>query len=556
LGTLCENHIGDVFAREPAMNDPLPNEIDGPLWDEAYRRADAIRNFLRRHPRSTTTADVAELAAELGLSQATVYRLLRLFRAGGTVTSLVDRKRGRKKGFRVLGEDREEIIRTTIKTSYLKPNRPTVSQLVRDVQTNCISAGLQPPHRRTITARLKDIDLQKRARRRGESRIVKATTPVPGAFGVSRPLDVVQVDHTKADIFVVDEETRRPIGRPWLTLAMDVCSRMVTGFYLTMEAPSRLSTSLCLLHAVFDKSAWLREREIKEPWPVAGLPDMVHVDNGADFRSRAFKRGCQDAGMAIDWRPPGEPRFGGHIERLIGTQMGRLHLLPGTTFSNAQELGEYESKKHSAFTLRELERYIALDIVGSYHQSIHASLGRPPIAVWREHEGEIPLRLPQDRMRFWLTFLPEEERTLRPTGIHLFGLRYWSAALSADVGRTDRRLLVKYDPRDMARVFVRRPSGNFVEARYADVTLPSIALHEAVTARRALLAKGRREVDTRAIVRTAIAQRELVDAATRKTAAARRNGLRPSKSKVDESGWGSLRGVDSSKPVPFVEDTD
>ncbi|WP_245485979.1 MULTISPECIES: Mu transposase C-terminal domain-containing protein [unclassified Mesorhizobium] len=107
---------------------------------------------------------------------------------------------------------------------------------------------------------------------------------------------------------------------------------------------------------------------------------------------------------------------------------------------------------------------------------------------------------------------------MRPTGIHLFGLRYWSAALSADVGRSDRRLLVKYDPRDLARIFVRRPSGNFVEARYADVTLPSITLHEALTARRTLLAKGRREVDTRAIVRTAMAQRELVDAATRKTA--------------------------------------
>ena len=145
---------------------------------------------------------------------------------------------------------------------------------------------------------------------------------------------------------------------------------------------------------------------------------------------------------------------------------------------------------------------------------------------------------------------------MRPTGIHLFGMRYWSAALNADVGRSDRRLLVKYDPRDMARVFVRRSSGNFVEARYADVTLPSVTLHEAVTARRTLLAKGRREADTRAIVRTAIAQRELVEAATKKTAAARRIKASSSKSKVDDGGWGSLRGVDSSKPVPFVEDTD
>lgn len=538
------------------MSDQFPDEIDEPLWEEACRRADAIRGFLRRHTHCTAAGAVAELAAELGLSQATAYRLIKLFRSGGTVLSLVDRKRGRPEGHRTLDGEREEIIRATIKVHYLNRNRPTVSQLVRDVHTNCISAGLKPPHRRTILARVRDIDLKKRAKRRGEQQIVKATTPVPGSFEVACPLDVVQIDHTKADIFVVDEETRKPIGRPWLTLAMDVCSRMVAGFYLTMDAPSRLSTSLCLLHSVFDKSAWLREREITEPWPVAGLPDMVHVDNGPDFRSRAFKRGCQDAGIAIEWRPPGQPRFGGHIERLIGTQMGRLHLLPGTTFSNEQELGDYNSKRHAALTLRELERYIALDIVGSYHQSIHSSLGRPPIAIWREHEGEIPLRLPQDRLRFWLTFLPEQERTLRPTGIHLFGLRYWSAALSADVGRSDRRLLVKYDPRDMARIFVRRPSGNFVEARYADVTLPSITLHEAVTARRSLLAKGRRKVDTRAIVRTAIAQRELVEVATRKTAAMRSSKAPSSKSKVDDRAWGSLRGVDSSKPIPFVEDTD
>lgn len=538
------------------MSDPFPDDVDEQSWDEACRRADAIRNFLKRRTGSTKTGDVVELAAEIGLSQATTYRLIKVFRAGGTVLSLVDRKSGRPEGHRVLDEKREKIIKATIKAFYLKRNRPTVSRLVREVQTNCISAGLKPPHRRTIMARLEDVDLQSRAKRRGETKIVKASTAVPGAFSASRPLEVVQIDHTKADIFVVDEDTREPIGRPWLTLAMDVCSRMVTGFYLTMEAPSRLSTSLCLLHSVFDKSAWLREREIKEPWPVAGLPDTLHVDNGPDFRSRAFKRGCQDAGIAIEWRPPGEPHFGGHIERLIGNQMGRLHLLPGTTFSNAQELGEYDSKRHSALTLRELERYIALDIVGSYHQSIHSGLGRPPVAAWREYEGKIPLRLPQDRMRFWLTFLPEQERALRPTGIHLFGLRYWSPALGADVGRSNRRLIVKYDPRDMARVFVRRPSGNFVEARYADLTLPSVTLHEALTARRSLLKNGRREVDPRAVVRTAITQRELVDAATRKTAAARRGRASSLKSKVDDGGWGSLRGVDSSKPVPFVEDTD
>jgi putative transposase len=330
---------------------------------------------------------------------------------------------------------------------------------------------------------------------------------------------------------------------------------MVTGFYLTMEPPSRLSTSLCILHAVFDKTAWLREREIEEAWPIAGLPESVHVDNGADFRSRAFERACRDEGVKIIWRPRGEPHFGGHIERLIGTQMGPIHLLPGSTSSNIQDRREYDSRRHAALTLRELERYIALEIAGQYHQIIHSTLRRPPIAVWREHESEIKLRLPQDRMKFWISFLPEDERTLRPDGIHLNNIRYWSSALTADVGRCKGRLLVKYDPRDLSRIFVRRPSGSFVDARYADLTLAPISLREAVAARKALNSQGKREVDTRAIVRTAVAQRELVERATKTTVQIRRSGGSQN-SNVDEGGWGSLRGVDSSKPVPFVEDTD
>lgn len=538
------------------MTDRAPDEVGELEWEEACRRADAIRDFLARRESGEDAGNVDKLSVDLGLSRATTYRLLKLFQSGGTATSLLERKRGRPKGHRTLDKERDGIIRAMIKSFYLKPNRPPFSRFVREIQTSCISAGLTPPNWRTIKSRLDAFDLQERAKRRGELKIVKATTATPGELRAERPLQIVQIDHTEADVFVVDEETRMPIGRPWFTLAMDVCSRMVTGFYLTMNAPSRLSTSLCLLHSVFDKSAWLREREIDESWPVAGLPETLHVDNGADFRSRAFERGARDAGIKIDWRPPGEPHFGGHIERLIGTQMGELHLLPGSTFSNPQERGKFNPKKHAALTLRELERYVALEVVGAYHHSIHKTLGRPPIAVWREHEGSTPLRLPQDRMRFWLTFLPEEERTLRPDGIHLFGLRYWSSALTQDVGRSKQRLLVKYDPRDMSRVFVRRSSGNYVEARYADVTLQPVTLWEANAARRVLLAKGRREVDMRSIIRTVLEQREMVGTATKLTNAARRAKVTHAKSKGDDRGWGSLRGVDSSKPVPFVEDTD
>jgi hypothetical protein len=45
---------------------------------------------------------------------------------------------------------------------------------------------------------------------------------------------------------VVDRENRQPIGRPWLTLAVDVKTRMIAGFHVSLWPPSALSVWLSL----------------------------------------------------------------------------------------------------------------------------------------------------------------------------------------------------------------------------------------------------------------------------------------------------------------------
>lgn len=396
-----------------------------------------------------------------------------------------------------------------------------------------------------MKSRVLEIDLRTRARRRGDQALLRATEPVPGTFSASRPLEMVQIDHTQVDVIVVDEQDRQSIKRPWITLAVDVATRMVTGFYLSLDPPSRLSIGLCLLHAVYDKTAWLAEHGIDAPWPVAGLPEALHVDNGADFRSRAFVRACQEEGIQIKWRPPGKPHYGGHVERLIGTQMGAVHLLPGTTFSNPSERGEYKSSQEAVMTVRELERWIAWEIAGRYHQRIHSSLKRSPIAVWHDSERLQHFRLPTDRMKFWVSFLPEDQRMLRRDGIHFGGIRYWSDALAADLGRVKGKVLIKYDPRDLSRIFVRRPSGRFVEARYRDLNWPAITQSEHRAAMKYLHAKARGEINEAMIFKTAIRQREIEDQATRQTTAIRhRRERRPAQGSVRKD-MGTLRGIDS-----------
>src|SRR5271166_5964584 len=299
----------------PAMNDEVSRERE---WEEACRREDVIRALLSQRTSALSAKEVEGAADELGISRATLYRMVRLYRAGGTVSSLLPRSVGRPKKSRSLSPEREALIAETIRRFYLNPEKPKFSRLVQEVRLRCLEVGFAPANWRTIKSRVEDLDVRTVALRRKDGPAIKATKATPGHYVAARPLAVVQIDHTRVDAVVVDEETREPIGRPWITLAIDVFTRMVTGFHLTMAAPSRLSTGLALLHAVHDKTAWLKEREIEASWPVAGLPETLHADNGSDFRSRAFVRACRDSGIKIMWRIPGEPHYGGHIERLIG----------------------------------------------------------------------------------------------------------------------------------------------------------------------------------------------------------------------------------------------
>jgi putative transposase len=521
---------------------------DDPAWSEACRREEAICTLLLRYPDRLNRRAVEDVAGELRLSRATLYRIIARYRAAGTVEALIERPLGRPTGSLHNEPARDALIQQFLEREYLKPTRPPLRRVIEHIAAACRQQGLPAPTWRTVKARLLRIDERTRATRRGETGLVRARIATPGAYEVTRPLQVVQIDHTQVDIMIVDQASRETAGRPWITLAVDVMTRMVTGFHLALEPPSRTSVGLCLLHAVYDKTAWLAERGVDAPWPIGGLPEALHADNGADFRSRAFERACRNHGIQIRWRPVGEPHFGGHIERLIGTVMGAVQMLPGSTFSNPADRGDYPSASAARMTLRELERWIAWEIAGNYHQRVHSALNRPPIAVWREHEGKVGLRLPVDRLQFWVSFLPEDERNLRRDGIHFCNIRYWSDALAADVGQSNEKLLIKYDPRDLSRIFVRRPSGSFVEARYRDLGWPPITLAEQRAVMRLLRAQGRREVDEALLFKTALRQREIVDAARRQTVATRRSReLRPPQA-TPESKGGSLKGIDSRIP--------
>jgi putative transposase len=162
---------------------------------------------------------------------------------------------------------------------------------------------------------------------------------------------------------------------------MDADSRVVVGLLISLDPPCTTSVEPAPAHAVMPKTAWLAERGIPLPWPIAGLPRAAHVDNAKEFHSRALERGCRQHGIHLDHRPVRTPRYGAHIERLMGTLMRRIHELPGTTFSNIREKADANPAAAARLTMRALEIAFALDVFGPCHMEVHSVLGIPPLAA-------------------------------------------------------------------------------------------------------------------------------------------------------------------------------
>ncbi len=233
-------------------------------WAEAHRREKIIRPIaaLARVP-----GGVAGRAMEqLDLGRARFHKLLQLYRASPVAASLLPRPRGREKGEQRLSSAAEQLIARGIAEYYLTLEKPSVQALRRWLRHEGQKVGLKVPSTKAIQTRLDRLTPQTvTARRQGAKAAADKWEPTRGALAAGSALELVQSDHTRVDVIVVDDLYRKPIGRPWLTLMIDVASRTVPGFHLDMLAPSAVSVGMCMRQAVLPKRDWLAERGMEAP---------------------------------------------------------------------------------------------------------------------------------------------------------------------------------------------------------------------------------------------------------------------------------------------------
>lgn len=541
-------------------------DYDESEWKEAQRRMNAIKDLIDDPMRSHL--QVQTIAKREGVHPATLYRWMKLFMEAGHVSALVPTRRGRKHGTRMLETAVEAIIETAIEKTHLHKQMVSPQTVIDEVLRLCRLAKVVPPHPNTVRMRLRRLPPAHTLKRRGQKEeAINRFTPIRGSFpDATHPFAVIQIDHTKMDIIAVDEIHRLPVARPWITLAIDVFSRMVAGLYISFDEPNAAAVGLCIAHAMCTKREYLANLGVAGQWPVWGRIATIHCDNAREFRGIALERGCEEYGTNLSWRPVKTPRYGGHIERLVGTLMRELHKLPGTTFSNISMRKNYDSDKNAVLTLKEIERHVIDFIVNIYHQRVHAQLGIPPVRKWEnglrgdgQTSGIGIMPVPDDPARIALDFMPIFERTIQRYGIRMDGITYYDPVLDryinaispTDTG-TKHKFTVRRDPRDISKVYFFDPEDRrYTVIPYLNLGNPAVSVREFEIARKKLREEGQRQVDESVVFEAVERMRNRVEDAMQKSKTARRQAQRnPGRRDHPDSGKTTSRAIAERFSLP------
>jgi putative transposase len=451
---------------------PQPKTIKARLLTETSEqdreRAQTIHRVLRPFVelgRNLTADELNQACRGIDRGERTTREYLRRLKEFNDWTSCLPHKPGPEKDTRYVKGTRRAILDMVLNEELQKEEGITEESVIKAVNDKIEPAGLKVLSPVTIRKYLRgqaSVDLRLRRRLSGKAE-QEALRPVVGNGDIAeRPLQKVQIDSTRADVVVVDENGK-PIRRPWITFVIDVYSRVVLGLYISLDAPSAISVGSAIVDALFPKHRRLKQLDLEDlDWPCYGKFERVTgLDHGREHKNTAITHGIKMLGLPEpEWRT--DVKSGAIIERLIGTFVGKMHMLHGTTWSNVKQKGNYDSELTAVLQIHEFEKWMVTQVI-EYLATPHGGLNKiTPLQMWNRGWKANAQKTPsliQNEKETRVSFLPFEWRTASREGIRINGETYRGTQLAYLIGR-HARVQVHYDPRDLSKVWVRSPFDN------------------------------------------------------------------------------------------------
>lgn len=359
---------------------------------------------------------------------------------------------------------------------YMSDLRPSMRSLYREMQADfrATKPHLSVPGRSTFERAIQRLDpFHVLAAREGEAAAKKKLYAVRDRVDVTRPLQRVEMDEMMIPLQAMLVERgmwdhlppKLKAGithdRYWLSKIIDDYSRVVLGFVIT-RAPSAASALATLRMALVDKTALAKSVGCLSLWDMFGLPELLVTDSGANFRSKQVRAAVLDLGISMMIAPAGLPQMRGKVERSFRTDTQLFYSsIPGRTFKDPVEKGDYASEDNIVVTINELANIAVRHFVDVYHNTPHAGLGGDtPANRWRtgvERYGVIP---PPSRDVMRHIFSTAIQCRVGNRGVRAAGLYYQSQALqNARRSIRSKAMLVRVDTEDLGHVSVKTDAG-------------------------------------------------------------------------------------------------
>ncbi len=256
----------------------------------------------------------------------------------------------------------------------------------------------------------------------------------------SGPGALVQLDSTIGDLYLVSSLDRsRIIGRPVITLAIDVFTRLIVGFHVSLKGPSWETVILTLENMTADKVAFCQQYGVrinKEDWPVQGLPQRIMGDRG-ELLTKQAKNVIRRLGIHLDHNPPYRADWKGIIEAAIRLSDERLiDWTPGHIHLTEDERRRRDYRLDAVLDIHQFRKLMILFILD---HNLHHYMEWYALNEWMiaDHVDPYPIELwnwgvtngfgamlDLPRHEILVNLLPSEKASVTESGIFFKGLLY------------------------------------------------------------------------------------------------------------------------------------
>lgn len=431
----------------------------------------------------------------------TVYRWAsRFYACGEDDAALLDKNRGKRDREEIYGSIVLGLCSLAIDELYMTKERETVTgtlntavtwvtyeqkkldaareKIIQQLPESAPRAAIPErvtlllPTHKLLQRLIKEIPAFNRyAARYGFDAAVRRFRFVQGRDYPEEPLDMAQLDSTLFDLFVVDDDTWLPLGRPWMTACIDVRTRCILGYYCGFIPPSCVALANCL------KDSFLPKHYYKQLYPDIvhempfGIPFRLTLDNGLAEHSNQAIEICGRVGLHwVDFCARKKAWHKPEIERWFRTINDDLaHHVPGTTFGNIIEKGDYNPEKFAVVSLSTFRWGVRKWIADVYHTKEHRVLRAEPLAKWQSEIKPHRCRVPHDPAFIDAIVGRPDRGTLTHDGIRINNLRYASPALEELLLCEGPELSVELSVNDenLGKIYVMR-GNRILEAQAVD----------------------------------------------------------------------------------------